>query len=77
MDEEFNVHYNELADSEFDMTAEENVDFYVETAETGKGPQVKACVTEYLRKGWGDLNEAASDNNDDKDDDDDVNSKKC
>ena len=31
-------------------------------------------MTEYLRKGFGDLNEKASDN-DDKDDDDDDNSK--
>ena len=28
-------------------------------------------MTEYLRKGFGDLNEKASDNDDDKDDDDD------
>ena len=50
MDEEFNVNYNELADSEFDMTAEENVNFYVETVETGKRSQVKACVTNILEK---------------------------
>ena len=30
----------------------------------------KACVTEYLRKECGDLNEVASDNDDDGDDDD-------
>ena len=32
-------------------------------------------MVEYLRKEYGDLNEAASDNNDDKDEDDDANSK--
>ena len=37
---------------------------------------VKACVTEYLRKECGDLNEVASDNDDDKTvNDDDASSK--
>ena len=36
---------------------------------------VQPFVVEYLRKEYGDLNEAASDNNDDKNDDDDANSK--
>ena len=35
---------------------------------------VKVCVTEYIRKECGDLNEVATDN-DDKKDDDDTNSK--
>ena len=40
-----------------------------------RGRSVKACVVEYPRKEWGDLNEVASDNDDGKDDDDDANSK--
>ena len=67
------------------MTAEEYVDFDVKTCSSLPGinsdmvdwrvSSVKACVTEYLRKECGDLNEVASDNDDDKGDDDDANSK--
>ena len=86
VDEEFNALFNELADPECDMTAEEYVNFYVETFSSlptinsdmvnWRVGLVKACVTEYLRKECGDLNEVASSNDDDKDhDDDDANSK--
>ena len=84
-DEEFNALFNELVDSECDMTAEEYVDFDVETYSSlpainsdmvdWRVSLVKACVTEYLRKECSDLNEVASDNDDGKDDDDDANSK--
>ena len=83
-DEEFNALFNELVDSECDMTAEEYVDFDVETYSSlpainsdmvdWRVSLVKACVTEYLRKECSDLNEVASDNDDGKDDDD-ANSK--
>ena len=79
MDEEFNALFNELTDSKGDMTAEEYVDFDVEKCSSlpaissdmvdWRESSVKACVTEYLRKECGDLNEAASDNDDDNDDD--------
>ena len=87
MDEEFISLFSELADSECDMTAEEYVDFDVETCSflpTINSDMVdwgvssdKACVTKYLRKECGDINKVASDNDDDKDydDDDDANSK--
>ena len=85
VDEEFNALFNELVDSECDMTAEEYVDFDVETYSSlpainsdmvdWRVSLVKACVTEYLRKECSDLNEVASDNDDGKDDDDDANSK--
>ena len=84
-DEEFHALFNELVDSECDMTAEEYVDFDVETYSSlpainsdmvdWRVSLVKACVTEYLRKECSDLNEVASDNDDGKDDDDDANSK--
>ena len=80
VDEELNVLFNDLADSECGMIAEEYIDFDVETCSSlpginsdmvdWRGSSVKACVTEYLRKECGDLNEVASDNDDDKDDDD-------
>ena len=86
MGEEFNVFFNELADSECDMTAEKCGDIDVKTY--GSLPVVnsdmvdwrvsivKACVTEYLRKECGDLNEVASDNDDYKTvNDDDASSK--
>ena len=83
-DEEFNALFNELADSECDISAEEYVDFDVERCSSlppvnydmvdWRVSSVIACVTEYLRKECGDLNEVASDNDDDKDDDD-ANSK--
>ena len=84
MDEQFDALFNELADSECDMTPEEYVDFDVETCSylaaitsdmvDWRVSSVKACVTKYLRKECGNLNEVASDNDDDKDDDD-ANSK--
>ena len=84
VDEEFNALFNELVDSECDMTAEEYVDFDLETYSSlpainsdmvdWRVSLVKACVTEYLRKECSDLNEVASDNDDGKDDDD-ANSK--
>ena len=59
------------------MTEEEYVDFDVETCSSLPVinsdmvdwwvSSVKACVTEYLTKECGDLNEVASDNDDDKD----------
>ena len=85
VNEEFNVLFNELADSACGMTAEEYVDFNVETCSSlpainsdmvdCRVISFKACVTECLRKECGDLNEVASDNDDDNDDDD-ANSKK-
>ena len=85
MDEQFDALFNELADSECDMTPEEYVDFDVETCSylaaitsdmvDWRVSSVKACVIEYLRKECGNLNEVASDNDDDKDDNDDANSK--
>ena len=87
VDEEFNALFHELADSECDMTAEEYVDFYVETCNflppinsdmlDWRVSSVKVCVTEYLRKECSDLNEVASENDDDKDYyyDNDANSK--
>ena len=90
MDEEFNALFNKLADSECDMAAEEYVDFHVETCSSlpainsdmvdPRVSAVKACVTEYIRKECGDLNELASDNDDEKyddDDDDDANSEEA
>ena len=81
VDEEFNALFNKLADSECNMTAEEYVDFDVETCSSlpainsdmvdWRESSVKACVTENLRKECGDLNEVASDNDDDNDDDGD------
>ena len=60
MNEEFNEIFNELADSECDMTVEEYVDFDVKTYSSLSGNQLW----------YSDLNEVASDNDDDKDDDD-------
>ena len=67
VDEEFNALFNELADSECDMTAEEYVDFNVETCSSlpainsnmvdWKLSSVKSYVTEYLRKECGDLSD--------------------
>ena len=77
-------------DSEWDMTAEEYANFDVETCSSlppinsdmvdWRVSSVKACVTEYLQKECGDVNEVALDSDDDKDDGDDnddneVNSK--
>ena len=86
VDEEFNSLFDELADPESDMTAEEYVDFDVETCSSlsainsdmvdWRVSTVKACVTEYLRKECGDVNEVnevASDSDDD--DDNEANSK--
>ena len=80
MGEEFNLLFNELANSECDMTATEYINFTVETCSSlpainsnmvhWRVSSVKACVTEYLRKECIDLNEVASDNDDDKDDHD-------
>ena len=74
VDEEFNALFNELADSECDMTAEDYVSFGVETCRSLPAIQsdmidwrvssINACVTEYLRKKCGDLNEVDSDNDD-------------
>ena len=84
MDEELNALFKELADSECDRTAEEYVDFYVETCSSllainsdmvdWRIISVKACATDFLRKEWSNPNEVASGNVDDKDDDD-ANSK--
>ena len=84
-DEKFNALFNELVDSECDMTAEEYVDLDVETCSflpainsdmvDWRVSSVKACVTEYLRKECSDLNEVTSNNDDDKANDDDNNSK--
>ena len=85
VDEEFNSLFNELMDPECDMTAEEYVDFDVETYSSlplcslifdshmvdWRVSSVKACVTEHLQKECGDVNEVALDSNDDKDDGDD------
>ena len=69
----------EFADSECDMSAEEYADFDVEKCSSlpavnsdkvdWRVSSVKGCVTEYLRKEWGDLNEVTSENDGDKDDD--------
>ena len=66
MDEEFNSLFNELVDPECDMTAEEYADFDVETCSSlpsinsdWRVSSVKACVTEYLQKECGDVNEVA------------------
>ena len=63
------------------MTAEEYADFDVETCSSltpinsdmvdWRVYSVKACVTEYLQKECGDVNEVALDSDDDKDDVDD------
>ena len=82
VNEEFNALFNEFVDLECDMTAEEYVNFNVETCSflpainsdmvDWRVSLVKSCVIEYLRKEYSDLNEVASDNDDDdKDDDDD------
>ena len=72
------------------MTAEECADFVVETCSSltpinfdmvdWRVSSVKVCVTEYLQKECGDVNEVALDSDDDKDngddnDDNEVNSK--
>ena len=90
MDEEFNALFNELTDSECDMAGEDYDNFDVEKCSSmpaissdmvdRRVSSVKACVTEYLRKECGDLNEMASfnddkDDHDDEDDDDDASSK--
>ena len=90
VDEEFNSLFNELVDPECDMTAEEYADFDVETCSSlppinsdmvdWRVSSVKACVTEYLQKECGNVNEVSLDSDDDKDDGDDnddneVNSK--
>ena len=85
-DEEFNAFFNKLAYSECDMTVGKYVNLDVQAcsslpgissdvADQGGVSSVKACVTEYIRKECGDLNEVAADNDDKKDDDDDTNSK--
>ena len=76
--------------TECDMTAEEYVDFDVETCSSllpinsnmvdWRVSSVRACVTEYLQKECGDVNEVTLDSDDGKDDGDDnddneVNSK--
>ena len=90
VDEEFNSLFNELVYPECDMTVEEYADFDVETCSSlppinsdmvdWRVSSVKACVTEYLQKEYGDVNEVDLDSDDDKDDGDDnddneVNSK--
>ena len=85
VDVEFNILFNKLADLECDMTADKYVNFYVVTCSflpainsdkvDWRVSLVKVCVTEYLRKECGDLDEVTSDNDVDKDDDGDVNSK--
>ena len=90
VDEEFNSLFNEFVDPKCDMTAEEYADFDVETCSSlppinsnmvdWRVSSVKACVTEYLPKECGDVNEVALDSDDDQDDGDDnddneVNSK--
>ena len=84
VDEEFNAFFNELADSECEITAAEYVDFNVKiccflpainsSMVDWRVSSVKACLTEYLRKEFIDLNGLVSDN-DDKDDDDGASSK--
>ena len=84
VDEEFNLLFNELTDSECDMIAEEYLNFDVETCSSllainsdminWRVISVETCETKYPRKECGDLNEVASDNDDDKDGDDDANS---
>ena len=90
VDEEFNSLFNELVNPECDMTVEKYADFDVETCSCFPPinsdmvdwgvSSVKACVTEYLQKECGDVNEMALDSDEDKDDGDDnddneVNSK--
>ena len=90
VDEEFNSLFNELVDPECDMTAEEYADFDIEKCSSlppinsdmvdWRVSSVKACVTEYLQKECGDVNEVALDSDDDKDngndkDDNEDNSK--
>ena len=85
MDEEFNAFFNELANSECDMTAAEYVDFNVKiccflpainsSMVDWRVSSVKACLTKYLRKEFIDLNGLVSDNDDNKDDDDGASSK--
>ena len=90
VDEEFNSLFNELVDPEYDVTAEEYANFNVETCSSlppinsdildWRESSVKACVTEYLQKECGDVNEVALDSDDGKDDgedndDNEVNSK--
>ena len=90
VDEEFNSLFNELADPECDMTAEEYANSDVETCSSlspinsdivdWRVSSVKACVAEYLQRECGDVNEVALDSDDDKDDgdgndDNEVNSK--
>ena len=90
VDQEFSSLFNELVDPECDVTVEEYADFDVETCSflppinsdmvDWRVSSVNACVTEYLQKECGDVNEVALDSNDDKDDGDDnddneVNSK--
>ena len=90
VDEEFNFLFNELVDPECDMTTEEYANFDVETCSSlppiisdmvdWRVSSVKACVTEYLQKECGDVNEVALDSDDGKDDggdndDNEVNSK--
>ena len=90
VDEEFNSIFNELVDPECDVTVEECADFDVETCSSlppinfdmvdWRVSSVKACVTEYLQKECGDVNEVTLDSDDDKNDGDDnddneVNSK--
>ena len=67
------------------MATEEYVDFDVVTCSSlpainskmvdWRVSSVKSCVTEYLRKECGNLDEVVSDNDVDKDDDGDANSK--
>ena len=76
VDEEFNSLFNELVDPECGMTAEEYADFDVETCNSlppinsdmvdWRVSSVKACVTEYLQKECGDVNEVVLDSDDDK-----------
>ena len=83
VDEEFNSVFNELVVPECDMTEEEYADFDVETCSSlppinsdmvdWRISSVKACVTEYLQKECGYVNDMALDSDDDKDDGDDNN----
>ena len=83
VDEEFNSVFNELVVPECDMTAEEYADFDVESCSSlppinsdivdWRISSVKACVTEYLQKKCGYVNDMALDSDDDKDDGDDNN----
>ena len=90
VDQEFNSLFNELVDPEWDMTAKEYANFDVETCSSlppinsdmvdWRVSSVKACVTKYLQKECGGVNEVTLDCDDDKDDGDDnddneVNSK--